>query len=121
MNVQAVGLRAHPPLIKDAKENGITKTADSTSVTAKITIETFVGVRSCGFLQKTTHVNKFPRNARTIKATIIVDPMTISVVVKWCFILVSCLETLLIEPFIVADLALLKFSFALKLRFSGLL
>ena len=68
--------------MRDAREKGITRTADSTSVTAKTMIETFVGVRSCGFLQKTTQVSKFPTNARIIKMTRRMAPTTISAVVK---------------------------------------
>ena len=51
-------------------------------------IETFVGVRDCGFLQKTTQVSKFPRNARIIKVTRRMVPTMISALVKYGAILV---------------------------------
>ena len=81
MNTQAVGPKIHLPLMKDARDKGMINIADSTSVTAKIMIETFVGVRSCGFLQKTTQVSKFPRNVRSVKTTRSVAPRAISAVV----------------------------------------
>lgn len=82
LNTQAVCPQIHLPLINDVSEKGITKTAESISLTVKMAIETFVGVWNCDFWQKTMHVSKFPKNARSIKKTRKVAPITISVAVK---------------------------------------
>ena len=68
--------------MKHDSEKGIIKTAYSISLTAKMAIETFVGVQSCDLRQKTAEVSKFPKNARRIKMMRTVDPVTISAAIK---------------------------------------